>query len=71
MTYLIDAWLERQNPYLRIIHRPTGVPVVNWQGETLHKKLQNGAICVEDLAQPPSQELVRELFLLDCLEREA
>ncbi|MEB3903100.1 hypothetical protein ODI84_23375, partial [Pseudomonas putida] len=24
MTYLIDAWLDRPHPYLRILHRDTG-----------------------------------------------
>ncbi|WP_144179880.1 hypothetical protein, partial [Pseudomonas sp. Kh14] len=24
MTYLIDAWLDRPHPYLRILHRETG-----------------------------------------------
>ena len=24
MTYLIDAWLDRPQPYLRILHRETG-----------------------------------------------
>ena len=67
MTYLIDAWLERETPYLRVIHRTTGKSVLTWQGQRLQEKLQAGDICVEDLAQPPSQELIKELFLLDCL----
>jgi hypothetical protein len=70
MTYMIDAWFERKNPYLRVIHRSTGVPIVNWQGTALMEKLQNGAICVEDFSESPSQELVKELFLLDCLEQD-
>ena len=24
MTYLIDAWLDRPHPYLRILHRDSG-----------------------------------------------
>lgn len=71
MTYMIDAWFERSNPYLRVIHRSTGIPLVNWHGDKLLNKLQNGAICVEDFKETPSQELVKELFLLDCLEQEA
>ncbi len=70
MTYMIDAWLERNNPYLRVVHRSTGVPVVSWQGETLIRKLQNGSICVEDFNGEPTQELIKELFLLDCLEQD-
>ncbi|EAR61092.1 hypothetical protein [Neptuniibacter caesariensis] len=70
MTYTIDAWFERENPYLKVIHRKTGISVLNWQGETLKRKILNGAINVEDFNQPPSQELVKELFLLDCLDQE-
>ena len=62
MTYVIDAWFERSNPYLRVIHRSTGIPIVHWQGSSLMRKLENGSICVEDFAESPSQELVKELF---------
>lgn len=70
MTYLIDAWFERKNPYLRVIHCTTGVSVVSWQGEVLAKKLQSGAICIEDFGGEPTQELIKDLFLLDCLQQE-
>ncbi len=70
MTYLIDAWFERKNPYLRVIHCTTGVSVVSWQGEVLAKKLQSGAICIEDFEGEPTQELIKDLFLLDCLHQE-
>jgi len=69
MTYMIDAWFERNNPYLKVIHRSTGISVVNWQGDTLTNKLQSGAICVDDFEGTPSQDLVKEIFLLDCLEQ--
>jgi hypothetical protein len=69
MTYVIDAWFERSNPYLRVTHRATGIPIVHWQGNALRKQLENGTICVEDFSDTPSQELVKELFLLDCLEQ--
>lgn len=70
MTYLIDAWFERENPYLKVIHKNTGNQIISWQGETLKKRLQAGEICVEDFENSPSQELVKELFLLDCLQLE-
>jgi len=68
VTYLIDAWLERENPYLKVIHKTTGTPILSWHGDTLKKRFQNGEICVEDFEDTPSQELVKELFLLDCLQ---
>ncbi|PIE24021.1 MAG: hypothetical protein CSA60_03850 [Neptuniibacter caesariensis] len=70
MTYLIDAWFEREDPYLKVIHRKTGISVLSWRGETLLKKLSSGSLNTDDFNQPPSQELVKELFLLDCIEQE-
>lgn len=68
MTYQIDAWLERTNPYLKVLNRKTGKPVLHWQGEQLRQKLDDGTLAVEDLSAPISQELVKDLFLQDCLE---
>ncbi len=31
MTYLIDAWLDRPHPYLRILHRETGKSAQSWK----------------------------------------
>lgn len=69
MTYLVNAWFERSNPYLRIIHRETGKSVLYWQGEQLRSKFQYGGINMEDFADNADQELVKELFLLDCLQQ--
>lgn len=68
MSFLIDAWLERDNPYLKVVHKQTGKAVLNWQGEMLNKQLASGSICVSDLASEPSPDLIKELFILDCIE---
>jgi len=70
MTYQIDAWLERQDPYIRVTDKTTGVPVISWNSTRLRGLLERGAICPEDFQCAPDnqQELVKDLFLLACLE---
>jgi hypothetical protein len=70
MSYIIDAWLERPDPCLRITHCHTGIRVLEWRNERLHTLLEQGVICAHDLQQPQcsTKELVQELFLLACLE---
>ena len=71
MTYLIDAWLDRAHPYLRILHRETGEVCAVLEEEAL-SELQdqgdldfNGLSCSEPLVL---KELVRNLFLF-CYAR--
>ena len=40
MTYLIDAWLDRPQPYLRILDRNTGAVCVSLEGDALEVPLQ-------------------------------
>lgn len=70
MTYQIDAWLERQDPYIRVTDKSTGVPVINWSSNRLRGLLERGAICPDDFCsnEENQQELVKDLFLLACLE---
>ncbi len=67
MTYLIDAWLDRPQPYLRIINRLTGNVCLQVQGEDLEDLREQGALDIHDLNSPePSviKEQIRQLFLL-------
>lgn len=70
MTYQIDAWLERQDPYIRVTDKHTGIQVINWNSTRLKGLLERGAICADDFCTPDTnqQELVKDLFLLACLE---
>ncbi len=70
MSYLIDAWLERPDPYLRVTHRHTGVSVIEWRDQRVRALLERGVICPSELQQCSccSKEMVQELFLLACLE---
>ena len=67
MTYFIDAWLDRPQPYLRIINRLTGNVCVQIEGEDLEALREQGVLDINDLNNPEPlaiKEQVRHLFLL-------
>ncbi|WP_397451306.1 hypothetical protein [Pseudomonas sp. NA-150] len=71
MTYLIDAWLDRPHPYLRILHRETGEVCAVLGEEALDELRDQGDLDVTGLSssEPGVQkELVRSLFLF-CYAR--
>ena len=69
MTYQIDAWLERRDPYLRIVDRKSGVVVMEWRNQRLQGLLEQGDITRQELQSDATnqQDLVRDLFLYDCI----
>ncbi|HZJ91963.1 MAG TPA: hypothetical protein VFD09_02640 [Thiopseudomonas sp.] len=67
MTYFIDAWLDRPQPYLRIINRLTGNICVQVEGKELEELREQGALDIHDLNSPEPwkiKEHVRQLFLM-------
>lgn len=67
MTYFIDAWLDRPQPYLRIINRLTGNVCVQIEGKDLEELREQGALDTNDLNSPEPlviKEQVRQLFLI-------
>jgi hypothetical protein len=66
MTYLIDTWLDRPQPYLRIVNRRTGEVCALLDKEALNELRDQGDL---DLHELNSRELlalkawVRNLFL--------
>ncbi|KQQ49989.1 hypothetical protein ASF84_22610 [Pseudomonas sp. Leaf127] len=71
MTYLIDAWLDRPQPYLRILHRETGEVCAVLGEEALEELRDQGDLDVHGLnsSEPVVlKELVRNLFLF-CYAR--
>ena len=71
MTYLIEAWLERPHPYLRILHRETGKVCAELEGDALEELRELGELDLPGLssAEPPVlKEMVRDLFLF-CYAR--
>jgi len=66
MTYLIDAWLDRPQPYLRILNRDTGAVCAVLEEEALDELRDQGELDLHDLScnEPlVLKELVRNLFL--------
>jgi hypothetical protein len=71
MTYLIDAWLDRPHPYLRILHRETGEVCAVLHEDALDELMDQGDLDVNSLSscEPGVQkEMVRSLFLF-CYAR--
>ena len=71
MTYLIDAWLDRPQPYLRILHRETGEVCAVLEQEALEELREQGELDVNVLSSSEPvvlKELVRNLFLF-CYAR--
>jgi len=71
MTYLIDAWLDRPHPYLRILHRETGEVCAVLEQEAIDELREQGDLDLSGLnsSEPVVlKELVRNLFLF-CYAR--
>ncbi|PTS85331.1 hypothetical protein DBR00_05965 [Pseudomonas sp. HMWF032] len=66
MTYLIDAWLDRPHPYLRILNRNTGEVCALLQEDALDELRDQGDLDLHELNSSEPlvlKELVRSLFL--------
>ena len=66
MTYLIDAWLDRPHPYLRILNPETGEVCAMLEEEALDELRDQGDLDLHELSSSEPivlKELVRSLFL--------
>ncbi|WP_417788097.1 hypothetical protein [Stutzerimonas xanthomarina] len=66
MTYLIDAWLDRPQPYLRILDRSTGAVCISLEGDALDELRDQGDLDLQELSTSEPyvlKEQVRSLFL--------
>ena len=66
MTYLIDAWLDRPQPYLRILNRNTGEVCAVLEEQALDELRDMGDLDLHELNSSEPlvlKELVRNLFL--------
>jgi len=71
MPFLIDAWLERKDPMLRVLDRKTGMVLRQWDAHAIQQWCDSGEICFDDLlrAEPSEiKKLVSDLFLCGCIE---
>jgi hypothetical protein len=71
MTYTIDAWLERTDPYIRVVHKDRQISVIEWHGKQVKELIDSGALCPCDFSslERNTRELVKELFILSCLDQ--
>jgi len=66
MTYLIDAWLDRPHPYLRILNRNTGEVCALLKEGALDELRDQGDLDLHELNSSEPlvlKELVRNLIL--------
>lgn len=66
MTYLIDAWLERPQPSLRILDRDSGQVCLQLGAEQLAELQEQGDLDLASLSSSEPQtikETLRTLFL--------
>ena len=66
MTFFIDAWLDRNNPQLRIINKQSGDVCVELDAEDIQLLQQRGDIDFHALETNESsqlKDLLQEIFL--------
>lgn len=69
MSFLINAWLDRANPFIELRNTQTGEVMAQFAGEKLTRCLEQGDVCLHDLCKADTstqQELVRCLLLAHC-----
>ncbi|MFZ1341961.1 hypothetical protein [Thiothrix eikelboomii] len=69
MTFSINAWLDRADPFIELRNTKTGELMALFTGEQLIRCLEQGDVCLSELCQADQstqQELVRCLLLAHC-----
>ena len=69
MTFSINAWLDRTDPFIELRNSKTGEMMAFFAGEQLKRCLEQGDICLTELCRADhatQQELVRCLLLAYC-----
>jgi|LSQX01.3.fsa_nt_gb hypothetical protein len=70
MSYFINAWLERPQPFLQVIHGETGRVCVDFPAQILEELCRNGDICPGDFyanTAAATKEIVHHLFHMAAL----
>lgn len=71
MTFYIDAWLDRPEPYVQVKNKNNQKVVAKFAGDELARALEHGDICVSDFCDASAEnqlDLVKSLLLLRCCE---
>lgn len=48
MSYKIDAWLEREDPMIRVLDQSSGATLLSWRSEQIHWLMERGYLGYED-----------------------
>lgn len=65
MTFYINAWLDRVDPFISLHNRHTGEVVARFDKDALRECLEQGDFCLSELCNPcqrVQQELVKCLL---------
>ena len=64
MNLMLDAWLERSDPRLRVFDTRSGEILWQWNSDAVHALLESGRLSAADLCNLPSSlpSLLRELL---------
>ena len=49
MQFVIDAWLERKDPLIRLLNAETGREIFRCSSERLQPLLESGQLSIEDI----------------------
>ncbi|MBS4095265.1 MAG: hypothetical protein KGZ83_00330 [Sulfuricella sp.] len=49
MKYLVDAWLERFDPIIRLFDAVTGKTLAEWRGADVQRLISDGTLEIADL----------------------
>jgi hypothetical protein len=72
MKLIIDAWLERCSPYLKIVDADTRNTIARFEGAEVNQLFADGVLTPGELTMtdfPAQHEMVRELLLMACRRR--
>ena len=69
MTFYVDAWLDRSEPYVQVKNKQSRKVVADFTSDELKSAIENGDICLSDFFDSSVSvqlELVKSLLLLRC-----
>ncbi len=69
MTFYVNAWLDRVDPFVSIHDKQTGELIVKFDKVELQECLEQGDFCLSELCdttQRGQQELIKALLLTHC-----
>ena len=71
MTFYVNAWLDRMNPFVSVHDKHTGELIIRFDKVELQECLEQGDFCLSDLCdttQQGQQELIKTLLLSHCVQ---